>query len=229
MKLLFIPGSGCGKEEMYYQTRYFAGSEAVVLPGHPSGKPCTSIEEYADWLHAYIHQKQYRNVVLAGHSMGSAVAMTYALKNPVELKALVLMGSGAKLRVLPAFLESLAKWGPQDADWIKFAEAFYQKVDPTVRKIIMEERMRIGPAVTLNDLRCCDKFDIIARVPEIKLPTLLLVGSQDQMTPPKYSQFLADRIAGSTQVVIPDGTHSVYAEKPKEVNQAIEDFINKLK
>ena len=48
MKLLFIPGSGGGKEAWVYQTEYFAGSEAIALPGHPAGKPCPSVDEYVD-------------------------------------------------------------------------------------------------------------------------------------------------------------------------------------
>jgi pimeloyl-ACP methyl ester carboxylesterase len=49
------------------------------------------------------------------------------------------------------------------------------------------------------------------------------------MTPVKYANYLADKIAGSVMVVIDGGTHSVFLEKPKEVNQAIENFLAKLK
>jgi len=50
MKLFFIHGSGCVKEGWYFQTKNFPSAEAIDLPGHPKGKPCNSIEEYADWL-----------------------------------------------------------------------------------------------------------------------------------------------------------------------------------
>ena len=56
MKLLFIPGSGSGKEAWVYQTKYFTGSEAIALPGHPEGEPRSSVDEYVDWLRAYILQ-----------------------------------------------------------------------------------------------------------------------------------------------------------------------------
>ena len=46
MKLLFVPGSGGGREEWLFQTEYFPNSESVPLPSHPEGKPCSSIEEY---------------------------------------------------------------------------------------------------------------------------------------------------------------------------------------
>jgi len=228
MKLLFIPGSGGGKEEWYYQTRHFPGSEAVVLPGHPEGKLCASIDDYVEWLCGYIRKKRYQDVVLAGHSMGSAIALLYGLKYGAELKALVLIGSGARLRVLPAMLEMLRKMTPTDPAWIKFAEGFYQNVVPEVKQVVLQERLQIGPAVTLNDLLCCDKFDIMDKVSAVKLPTLLICGSEDQMTPVKYTRFLADKIVGSMQVIIPGGTHWVYLEKPQAVNQWIQDFLGRL-
>lgn len=229
MKLLFIPGSGGGKQEWFYQTKYFADSEAVVLPGRSGGKPCASIDEYVEWLRGYIHKKRYQDVVLAGHSMGGAIALLYGSKYGAEIKALVLLGTGARLRVLPAMLDMLKKMTPEDPAWRQSVEGFYQRVAPEVKKIVVEERLQIGLAVTLNDLLCCDKFDVMDKVSSIKLPTLLICGSEDQMTPVKYTQFLADRVADSVSVIIPGGTHWVYLEKPQEVNQWLQDFLGRLR
>jgi pimeloyl-ACP methyl ester carboxylesterase len=88
--------------------------------------------------------------------------------------------------------------------------------------------MKIGPAVLLNDFLCCDKFDIMDKVQNIELPTMVLCGTEDVMTPVKYARYLADRVAGSTTVIIDGGTHMVFIEKPKEVNQAIEKFLASL-
>jgi pimeloyl-ACP methyl ester carboxylesterase len=63
------------------------------------------------------------------------------------------------------------------------------------------------------------------RIDQIKIPTLALCGDQDIMTPPKYSHFLAGRMPKAKAVVIEGGTHMVFAEKPDEVNRAIDDFI----
>ena len=228
MKLLFIPGSGGGREEWLYQTEYFPNSEPVPLPGRSEGKPCSSIEAYVEWLRGYIHRQQYQDVVLAGHSMGGAVAQLYGLNYGEEVRALVLVGSGARLRVLPALLAMFEKMTTDGAAWRRFVEGIYQRVDPEVRQVMVEARMRIGAAVTLNDLLCCDKFDIMDKVGAISLPTLLICGSEDEMTPVKYTSYLADKIKGATQVIIPGGTHFVYMEKPQEVNQAIEEFLARL-
>ena len=228
MKLLFIPGSGTGKKTWVYQTEYFADSEAIALPGHPDGKPCSSVDEYVEWLRGYIHQHRYQDVTLVGQSLGGAIVQLYGLKYPEELKSLVLIGTGARLRVLPAFLTTFKEMITDLAAWREYLEGRYSLVDPEIRQVVIEERMQIGPAVMLSDFLCCDKFDIIDKVHTIKLPTLVICGSEDEMTPVKYTKYLADRIEEATQVVIDRATHLVFMEKPEEVNQAIEEFLGSL-
>ncbi len=228
MKLLFIPGSGGTREVWRYQTDHFTDSEGIALPGHPDGEPCTSVDDYVEWLRGYISQQGYQDVVLAGHSLGGAIAQLYALKYGDELKGLVLIGTGARLRVLPDILESVKGMiGDEDA-WKRYLEEGSTLTDPEMKKVLLEARMRIGPAVLLNDFLCCDKFDIMDRMPDIKLPTLVICGSEDVMTPVKYATYLADRIEGASIVIIDGATHSVATERPGEVNQAIEKFLATL-
>ena len=66
------------------------------------------------------------------------------------------------------------------------------------------------------------------RVGEIKLPVLLICGTEDAMTPVKYHQYLAERLPGTKLVIIPDTTHYVFTEKPVEVNQALKEFVEAL-
>jgi len=225
MKLLFIPGSACGREVWVYQTRYFRDSESVVLPGHPEGRACSSVDQYVDWLRGYILKHQYQDVILAGHSLGGAIAQLYGLRYGDEVKALILIGTGARLRINPDFLKAVEGMITNKTAWRKYLEDRYRLVAPEIRQVVIEERMRIGPGVMLSDLLCCDKFDILDRVHTIKLPTLAICGSEDELTPVKYTKYLADKIEGATQVIIDGATHSVCLEKPKEVNQAIEKFL----
>ena len=225
MKLLFIAGSGSGKEAWLYQTGYFTDSEAVALPGHPEGKPCPSVDEYVEWLRSYIHRQQYRDVVIVGHSLGSAIAQLYGLKYGDEIKALVLIGAGARLRVHPDRLRAVEQMIGDEAGWRKNVEDSYSSVGPEIRQVAIAARMQIGPAVLLNDLLCCDKFDIMDRVHEIKMPTLVICGSEDEMTPVKYAKYLVDKIESAREVIIDGATHVVAKEKPEEVNQAIESFL----
>jgi len=228
MNLLFIPGSGCGKKAWVYQTEYFSGSEAIALPGHPEGRPRSSIDGYVEWLHDYIYHQQYQDVVLVGHSMGGAVAQLYGLKYGDEVKALVLIGTGARLRVLPDWLKAVEEMVTDEAAWIKYLEEHHRSTVPEIRQIVIEERMRIGPAVMLNDLLCCDKFDIMDRVHTIKLPTLVICGSDDELAPVKYTHYLASKIEAARELIVNGTGHWVQTEKPRKVNQAIDSFLASL-
>ena len=80
----------------------------------------------------------------------------------------------------------------------------------------------------LNDLLGCDRFDIMGRVRDIKLPTLLICGSRDEMTPVKFTNYLKAGIEGATEVIIEGADHWVHVQKAGEVNQAIEKFLSSL-
>jgi pimeloyl-ACP methyl ester carboxylesterase len=81
------------------------------------------------------------------------------------------------------------------------------------------------PSVIFGDYNACDNFDVLDKVREIKLPTLIIVGSADQMTPPKYAHFLLEQIPNAQLVEIADGGHMVAVEKPSEVAQAVARFL----
>ena len=138
MKLVLIHGAGNTGLVWHYQTEYFADSDAVSLTGHPEGKPCTSIEDYAEWLYQYVREKGYSQPVIAGHSMGGAVAQMYALKYPKDVNALILIGTGARLRVRPDFLSFLEDGIEAPADVLKnFIEPSYSRVAPAVREKVI--------------------------------------------------------------------------------------------
>jgi pimeloyl-ACP methyl ester carboxylesterase len=95
-----------------------------------------------------------------------------------------------------------------------------------VTEKIVNGMAKVGAAVQLNDFRCCDKFDVMDKVSQIAVPTLVICGTEDDMTPLKYSHYLADKIAGARLVIIEGATHHCLLEKPVEANQAIETFLS---
>lgn len=227
MSLIFVHGAGNTGLVWHYQTKYFTGSEAVNLPGHPEGRLCTSIDEYAGWLHEYLGNKGLRQPVIAGHSMGGAVALAYVLSYPQDIKALILIDTGARLRVRPDFLDQLKAGVGAPAEWIKnIVKPLYGRVAPEVSDKIINGVAEVGVAVQLNDFTCCDKFDVMDKVNRITVPTLVICGSEDNMTPVKFSRYLADKIAGAKLVIIEGGSHLCFLEKPLEANRAIEEFVN---
>ena len=229
MSIIFIHGSGACGDIWRYQTEYFPDSDAVNLPGHPHGEVLKSVEECVDWLRKYIKGRGCKDVVLAGHSFGGAIALMYALKYPQELKGIIIIGSGARLRVHPMFLtpceEAIQGNGQK---WYALVEEMYRSTPEDYKREVLEKQKSIGPAVMLNDFLCCDKFDITDRVHEIKLPALIICGELDAMTPVKYANYLGAKIANSRVVIVPQAGHFALAEKPEVVNKAINDFLTAI-
>ena len=88
-----------------------------------------------------------------------------------------------------------------------------------------EKQAKMGPYPRLNDLLACDRFDITDRVHEIKVPALIIVGTNDTQTPVRYSEFLHEKIAGSKLIIIEGAGHGAAGERPDIVNPAIAEFM----
>jgi len=244
MKLIFVHGSGGTGVVWKHQTEFFRDADALNLPGHLApGEACNSVEEYAEWLHGYVTSKGYTKPVLAGHSLGGAIVLQYALDYPSDVGGLILVGTGARLRVAPHVLAAIESGIESPREWLSdFVETQLMKVedvlfdavsreagmDGSLRKQILSEIGRVGAKVQLNDFLCCERFDVMQRLHEIKAPTLVLVGSLDVFTPPKYGAYLAEHIEGAKMVVIEGGTHHFFAEKPEQTNRAISHFLKSL-
>jgi pimeloyl-ACP methyl ester carboxylesterase len=228
MQLIFIHGSGGSKESWFYQTQYFKGSIALDLPGHPDGDLCPTIDGYVRWLRAFIQDKGYSDLVLVGHSLGGGIALSYALIFAEDVKGIITVGSGARLRVHPMFLNALEKAIQDPAADANVANPTFDLIDPELAAVLEHRSSENGPAATLNDMKACDQFDIMDRIEQINIPTLALCGDQDIMTPPKYSHYLVSHMPNAKAVIIEGGTHMVFAEKPLEVNRAINDFLQTI-
>ena len=93
----------------------------------------------------------------------------------------------------------------------------------------MVRAAEVGPLVELNDLKACDRFDVMEQVDQIQLPTLAICGSDDIMTPVRYSDYLVEKIKGARRDVVEEGTHFVQLERPHAVNEQIELFLGALR
>jgi len=128
---------------------------------------------------------------------------------------------------MPLIFETLEK------DFEGFINASYtvsisEKTDHAKVKPLVDSMAQCPPAVTRGDFSACDSFDVMGRLGEVAAPVLIITASDDKMTPLKYGAFLADRIEGSSLVVIADAGHLSPMEKPEEVTRAIRDFVLSL-
>ena len=229
MKLIFIHGAGSSSLSFYYQLQHFRNSKALDLPGHPTGRPCPSIEQYLEWVRGFTAARRYKNMVICGHSMGGAISMLYALRYPEEVRGIILLGTGARLRVHPDFMQMGRDSVDDSSAWLENQMAYYPGVAPDMVQSLKRRSMEIGPSVELNDLMACDRFDVMNEIQNINLPTLVMCGEQDTMTPVKYADYLSENIPGARKVIVPGASHFVQLQKYKQVNAGIEEFVASLR
>ena len=229
MKLVFLHGAGSSSLTYYYQLRHFRNSKAIDLPGHSTGKACHNIDSYLEWVRGFITARRYKDVVLCGHAMGGAIALLYALRYPEELKGLILMGTGARLHVHPDYLERCRQPGPDNSKWLAGYMKSFKGVASDMHPVLSQRAVELGPEVELNDLLACDRFDVMDQLGEIDLPTQVLCGSEDVMTPVKYANYLTEHMQNARETVIEGGSHFVQMEEYKKVNEEIEHFMASIK
>ena len=227
--IVFIHGAGAGSNAWYFQREHFKKSMEVVLVDLPgrnraAGPRCTSIQEYADTVRDALAGAGITHFWLVGQSMGGAIAMTLALQAPEMLKGLILVTTGAKLGVFPEILEGLLK--DKETTVRRIMElAFSPKAKPALIEGGVAELLKSDAEVIYGDFMACEQFDLRGRVAEISVPTLIVCGQDDVLTPPKFSEYLQREIKGSQLVVVPDAGHMVMIEKPGVLNSAIETFV----
>lgn len=227
--IVFIHGSGCNGALWAYQSRHFARCHRVAaldLPGHGRNRDelCTRIDQFAEFVLSQIERLGLETPAIVGHSLGGAIALQIALDRPEALGKLVLVGTGARLKVLPSLLAGLlsdysSALGTM-ADFVFGPDARRSVVDKA-----MSEMQRVPARVLYNDLAACDRFDVMQRLGEIRLPTLVIVGQDDVMTPVKYSRYLADNIPNARLEIIDDAGHMVMIEQPDRFNAAVDSFL----
>ncbi len=225
--LVCIHGSGHTAASFGPQSEAFSALDAVRLPGHPVGSALTSVADYAGWVWDQITSRGYERCVVAGHSLGGAIAMELALNHSDDLSGLVLISTGARLRVSSEILSMIEHQWPHSIDTL-VDNCLSESASPLLRERMRSWHMLVGQESTRCDYVACDRFDRINRLSEIRLPTLLVSGTKDRMTPLKYARFLEQYIDKSQLLVVDGVGHMPHLEQPEIVNDAIGGFLKRL-
>jgi len=182
-----------------------------------------SLELYIDVVRELIILLQIEDVILAGHSLGGAVIQGYYFKYPDEVSALLLIGTGGRLRVKRQIFDSLKKDYPAYLESLK--GGFSERTDQSLVDAYSKESSKNSAEVTYSDFIICDNFDTLDKTTTIGIPCLIVCGIDDALTPVKYSEYFHKKLKNSELVLIENAGHMAMLEKPVEVNNSIEDFI----
>ncbi len=224
MTPVFVHGAGFTGACFERQRTAFPESQAPDLPGHCREGRASTIDEFARFVADYVKAQEIDDAVLCGHSLGGAIALHAVLEKMIAPKALLLIASGARLRVAAQTLEALRFDFPAASR--ELAKSFFANPTPARVQWAAATMLTVGSVQTVLDFEACNSFDVLDRLSEITVPMLALTGARDVMTPPKYAQTLADRVPKGETRIIPGAGHFVMIEQPEETNEAIRSFLS---
>lgn len=222
---------GAGGSRLHWPAELRSMAEATVrtvdLPGHgrSGGEGRMTVKGYAEALIAFLDATHVDRAIVAGHSMGGAIAQTLALRHPDRVSALMLIATGARLRVAPAILDGIQDDFEGTINSIT-QHAWSPDTDPSMKELGRAALRNTGPDVLLGDFQACHEFDVMDRLPRIEAPTLVINGTADVLTPLKYGRFLAEQLPRAQLVTVEGAGHMVMLERSEEVADAIKGFLS---
>lgn len=229
--VLLLHGAGGTHQHWLYQVRDLphSASLALDLPGHgrSEGPGRDTIAAYGDWLVGFLDAANLAQAVLVGHSMGGAIALDVALRYPKRVAGLGLIATGARLPVAPALLDSIQQDPAASVEMIG-AWAFGPEAPAEMVRLGKRQIGATPVDVLLRDFRACDAFDVRERLAHLNRPTLVVCGTQDRMTPVKYSVYLRDQIAGARLQLVDGAGHMIQIERPEAVARALGAFLTEF-
>jgi pimeloyl-ACP methyl ester carboxylesterase len=240
--VVFIHGAGLDHTVWTPAARCFArhglNAIAVDLPGHgrSEGRPLSSIEAMADWISAVLRALDLDAAAIAGHSMGSLVALATAARHPEQTRSLALLGTSVPMPVTHQLLDA-AKRNSQEAidmtnTWSHSRAARLGGNEvPGVWMTSIGQRLleRAGRDVLFTDLSACNEFaGGLELAKAVKCPALVIIGAEDAMTSPAQARKLAAAIADSRTVVLEGCGHAMLSERPNEVLDALIELITRI-
>lgn len=201
------------------------------LPGHgkSEGPGCQSVADYADSVVGFMNAAGLSRAVLVGHALGGAIALTLAIDHPECVAGIGLISTGPRLPIATSVLENAAN----PATFILAVQSLQELMHiPQALKYLKDQTFRhlssIRPTLFHGDLRACDQFDVTTRLDAIRTPVLVLCGTDDQLTPRRYSESLAGQIHGAALQTIDGAGHLVMLEQPRRVSALLSVFLTAI-
>ncbi len=229
--IILVHGAGGSAATWFQQLKGLSRNHHVValeLNGH--GR--STDREEKDVTNSYLEDLEkivsfYVKPILGGHSMGGALTQLYALRHPERLSGIILIGTGARLRVNPMVFDML------DNDFDGYIEAlgsfmFHEEVSDDIIIASRKEARKCPTRIIRRDFELCNEFDIMESVSSISTPTLIIVGENDIMTPVKYANYLHANIKNSSIQIIKSAGHMVMLEQASIVNSVITDWVSTI-
>lgn len=186
----------------------------------------TSVNGLAKHVQQFIDHKGYDQIHLLGNSLGGHVGLVYILKHPEKIKTLTLTGSSGLFE--NAMGDSYPKRGDYEYIKAKTAATFYDPAVATKELVdevfeITNSRIKVIKIIALA--KSAIRHNLGEELGQIKVPTLLIWGKNDNVTPPFVGEEFHKLITNSELAFIDKCGHAPMMEVPNEFNDILEKFL----
>ncbi|MEN9963449.1 MAG: hypothetical protein RL582_544 [Bacteroidota bacterium] len=211
---------------------HFRATHKVVVPMLPLLEMDllnTSVSGLQKFVHKFIEQRGYKNIHLMGNSLGGHVALVHALKKPENIRSLILTGSSGLFE--NGMGDSYPKRGDRDYIKNKTALTFYDPAmatDELVDEVfeITNNRLKVIKIIALA--KSAIRNNLGEELSQIKMPTCLIWGNNDTITPPFVGEEFHKLIPNSELHFIDKCGHAPMMEVPLEFNKILGEFLEKV-
>ena len=214
------------------------GVLAVDLPGHmrSAGPGLKSVEAMADWLLAVLDAAGVKQAALAGHSLGSLIALEAASRAPERATRLLMFGTTVPMPVTDALLNA-SRDAPHQAIEMTIQYSFstlaakpsYPGPGVWLRgsaRGLMRQVLAHGgdPLLFHTDFVACNGYKGgLAAAERVRCPAHLILGAADQMTPPRSTREISTALKATVHTV--PGGHFLMQECPDDVLAAMRQAL----
>lgn len=239
--LVFLHGIGGNADAWRQQYSAFDSEFRVIgwnAPGYGDSfnfaAEAPSLEDYADVFLAVLEALDVDRAVVVGHSLGGLIAARAAARHPSRIERLVLAAcsSGhatyAEDRRQAILRTRLDAFSTGDATSYARARVMYllsATPTPAVIEAAVSLMSQIRQPGFPQATRMVSAADIFPYLGHIKVPTKVICGAADQVTPPALNMRIAASIAGAEFVSIEDAGHWLFLEFPQRFNSAVKAFV----
>lgn len=197
------------------------------LPGHGNspGPGRTDTLDYARIVVELLDALNISRAIMAGHSMGGAIAQQIAIHMPERAAGIILVGTGSKLPVEPTLPQRIIDDHAAAAAWLT-EWSWGADVSDAVKDEGRQRLLSCAPEVLQGDYLACQAFDARSHLDQIAAPTLVLGSDADRMMNIKFSITLAERISDAQLVTLSGAGHNFPLERPAEVINAVTAWLD---
>lgn len=203
----------------------FPGFDAATIPDRP-----LTLSDYREFLRAYLTSHHIKDPVFIGHSFGGRVALSFADAYPGEVHALILTGTPGftpvSKRKIVLFI-AIAKIGKLFFT-LPFLHSFEEKIRRWYYYVVGARDFYRAQGTMRETFKNIVKEDLSKFMSRIRMPTLLLWGSEDIIVPISVAGKMNAIIQGSTLRIVPGRDHGFPYKSPVEFVKAVLPWLRSI-